>query len=189
MSRASWLDAFRLGGGIASLVGALSVAMLVESTLPPDAAHRAMAGILAVGLVGFTAGMLSLGREVTRRWLAFGASLGFSPASRRPFFDFGTDRPVLYGRAGHHAARMRLIVTQARVRGTGGEWLELETDLLTDAQDLGHAARAAVRELRAHGVHVTTARVEGGRLLLRAPFPEGDATPLVEGLARVADAA
>lgn len=187
MSRATWLDAFRLGGGIASLVGALSVALLVEDALPPDAAARVMIAILVLGFAGFSAGMLSLGRDVTRRWLAFGARIGFTPATRRPFFDFGTDRPTLYGRAGDHALRMRLVVTRAR-HGPR-EWLELETDLLGESDDeASDRARAAVEALHALGVPVTRARVANGRLRVRAPFPDGDATRLVDAVARVADA-
>lgn len=185
-SRATWLDAFRLGGGIVSLVGALAVALVIQDRLSPDAAPRAMTGLVVVGLVGFSAGMLALGRDVARRWLAFGAGLGFTPATRRPFLDFGTDRPTLYGRVGDHALRMRLVVMRAR-EGTR-EWLELETDILCDDVELAaERARAAIAELRARGLHVLHADAADGRLRILAPFPEGDASSLMQAVARVAD--
>lgn len=185
--RAGWLDALRLGGGIASLVAALSIALIVESALTPDVAPRLMAGVLVLGLAAFSGALLSLGRDVSRRWLAFGAGLGFAPATRRPFFDFGTDRPVLYGHAGEHSARMRLLVSPRPAKER--EWLELETEVFaTHPVELGAVSLAAFEALRAQGIVSVHARIVGDRLVMRAPFQPRGAEALVAALGQMADA-
>lgn len=169
-----------MAAGIVSLAGALTAAVWfhVEREL--------FAILVGVGIALFAVMMVAFGRDVTRRWLDYGARLGFSPGARRPFLDFGTDRPVLHGRAGTHPARLRLVLT----RGPEGrrEWLEVETDLLLDGADpraLAARAHMAAREV----APVARVQVRDGRLAMRAPLTaEEGARALVDGLARVADA-
>jgi hypothetical protein len=174
----AWLDVLRIGIGAVSLAGAVFVAVLL------DIEGSFSFALLAAGLLAFALMMVLFGRGVTRRWLAFGRDLGFTPAARRPVLDFGTDRPVLHGRAGQHPARLRLILT--RTRDEGREWLEVETDLLCEPQDprtLAALARAAAQQL----VPGAKVRVSEGRVALRAPFAPEGAPALVEGLSQVAE--
>lgn len=180
-SRRAWLNALRIFVGFASLAGAFYVAWLLQPRLDPAAHRRVFLGLLAGAFVVFALMMLWLGRDVSRRWIEFGQTLGFAPASRRAFFDFGTDRPVLLGSAGRHPARLKLVLTTTGRRGQ--EWIQADVDLLGacerawikihgarfEASDwrLEERARVLVAEWSDPATHV---HAEGGRLTMRRPF-------------------
>ncbi|HUR68424.1 MAG TPA: hypothetical protein VM370_04200 [Candidatus Thermoplasmatota archaeon] len=176
ITRRAWPDVARVGIGVVSLAGALGVALLL------DVRQAILVGLVSLGLVAFAAMMLLVGRAITRRWLAFGAELGFAPGARRPLFGLGADRPVLHGRAGGRPARLCLV----RARRDPRAWLQVDTELLTSAPPPQLAARAsALAHLALPGTRVS---VHGRRLVLRAPFSEQAAIGLVGAVAEVADA-
>lgn len=173
------LDVIRVGAGAISLLGAILIALLLR------AEGVMFVALIAGGLFAFAVGMISFGRLVTRRWLAFGAGLGFVPASRRPLLDLGTDRPVLFGRAGVHPARLRLVLSRAR--GGNREWLEAETDLLTRVTDIREQYARASTAARAIAP-LARVRVHDGRVALRAPFDPTDTLRVLAALREAADA-
>lgn len=195
------VDVLRVGVGVVSLCAATVVAVVVQERVSPEAQRRLLFACLTLGFTAFAWMMVALGRDVTRRWLALGASVGFRPGARRPVTDLGTDRPVLHGRAGDHPARMRLIVT--RGRESAREWLELDTSLLRVAQTahlragpegvratdsaLVARGRAARERLAQAGLADARVRLDNGRLSVRAPFEAENAPRLVDALAQVAD--
>lgn len=165
------MNAARVLLGVASLTGAFLAAELFH------VGRSFFLLMIAAGLVVFAAMMLLLGRDVARRWVAFAATLGFAPVSRRAFFDFGTDRPIVHGLVGRHPARVRYLVT--REGREAAAWLQAEVDLFH--HDDGTLTRA-----KAHG-----ARVRDGRLIVRHPFTgfdADDARGFIERVQRVADA-
>lgn len=183
-TRSNWLDVALVTTGAASLASALGVAFFFGIQ------GRFLSALIGAGLLSFSASMVLVGRDVTRRWLDFGAELGFTPATRRPTLDFGTDRPPLYGNAGTHPARLRLVLTREKMPGAaprGHEWLEIETELLLPPGDLRPLSAEARAAARIHAPHAHV-RVSQERLVLRAPFAPEDARALVEGLSHVADA-
>ena len=147
----AWLDVARVVAATASLGAALWVATRVASR------PALFAAFLALGVLAFAALLVALGRDISGRWLAFGASHGFTPCARRSAFDLGTDRPPLHGNLGPHATRLRLVVEGREA------WLHAEVDLL--------ARPGLALDLRARRLG---ARVRDGRLLVRAPFPGAD---------------
>lgn len=196
-ARRGFLNLLRLVAGLVSLVLAFSIGIMLEPRVSAEAHRRIFAGLVGGGLLVFASMMVAIGRDVTDRWVRFGRSLGFAPASRRAFLDLGTDRPSLCGLAGRHAARMRLGV--ASRGGRGEEWLQLDLDLLgvrrdawatlevePFASDVPSRVRASddhlaarVREVIAlwedEGPFVSRIRVEDARLTVRARFYGFDA--------------
>lgn len=151
-----WLDVARVLGAFASL----TFAFWAATYFAIDRGFFVL--FLASGLIVFAALMIALGRDIARRWIAFGLALGFAPVSRRAFFDFGTDRPVLLGSAGPHPVRLRLL--EARIGGRQEEWLQAEVDLLAEPD-------AAIE----HRARQLGARVRDGRLVMRDRFLGFDA--------------
>lgn len=170
-ARGGWLNVVRVLVGFGSLTAAFWAATYFS------VGRSFFVLFLVVGLITFIAMMLALGRDIASRWIAFGAAVGFVPASRRPFLDFGTDRPVLHGCAGRHAARLKLVVTTRGRRAE--EWLQAEVDLISGSPDL---------HKRAHKLGL---RVRGGRLVVRERFlgmDEGYARAFLDNVGRKADA-
>lgn len=152
----AWLDVARILGAFGSLTFAFWAATYF-------AVERGFFILfLASGLVIFAAFMIALGRDIAQRWIAFGLALGFAPASRRAFLDFGTDRPALHGTAGQHPVRLRLL--EARIGKRQEEWLQAEVDLLTEPDERFE------RRARQLG-----ARLSHGRLVMRDRFLGFDA--------------
>lgn len=163
----AWLDVARVLGAFGSLTAAFWAATYFA------VGRGFFLLFLAIGLIVFAALMIALGRDVSMRWVEFGATLGFAPVSRRAFFDFGTDRPALHGAVGRHCARLRLQTP--RIAGRQEEWLQAEVDLLADATpDLERRARRL------------GARVANGRLVMRDRFLGFDPAHTRAFLARVA---
>lgn len=175
--RRAWLDLAPLLTGAVSLAGAIGAVLHFQL----EGARFVL--FLTLGSVTFAALTILWGRAMTRRWLAFGAALGFAPASRRALLDAGTDRPALHGCAGRHPARIRLV----HARGHPKAWLEADTELLCAPEHV-HALDARARALApalAPGARVRTTQ---GRLSLRAPFDPLGAPALLASLGALADA-
>lgn len=164
--RADWMNLARLVAGLASLSLAMFVAFRVEM------GTHYFALVIGAGLLAFAVALVLMGRDTTRRWLAFGALLGFAPASRRPLLALGTDRPVLHGLAGRFPTTLRIVAAY----GEGRWWLEARAELPFDVED------ARVRERAA----ALGAKVRRGHLVVRDPFEGFDEERAAEFLAEVA---
>lgn len=167
------LDAIRIAIGAVSLVGAVGAALYFH------AQGAVFVALVGGGILVFAVMLVSFGRLVTRRWLAFGAALGFAPASRRPVLDFGTDRPALFGRAGGHPARLRLVVTRGREGAR--EWLEADTELFVHVDDLRTQAARASEAARALAPQARV-QLSRDRIAVRAPFDPNDALRVLAAL-------
>lgn len=197
-ARRGWLDLLRVVMGLASVVAAFGIAILLEPRVPREAHIRITLALAGAGVLVFAVMMVWLGRDVTRAWLDFGARLGFGPATRRPLSDLGTDRPSLHGRAGAHCARLRLVVTSRARRAD--EWLQAELELVGvepgwwlryDGRALHASEPAIAARVRPNLDAFSTLRLQNGRLVARAPFHGFDELAVRQMLAdaaRVADA-
>lgn len=172
------LDAIRVVAGVISLLAAVVAAVHLH------AEGALFVALVSGGLLVFAVGMISFGRLVTQRWLTFGSQFGFSPASRRPLLDLGTDRPVLFGTIGHHPARLRLVM--ARDAQGRREWLEAETDLFSSQADAPAHRERALNAARAIASDVRV-RVHAGRLTVRAPFDPKNTLRVLAALREAAE--